>query len=319
MEPPEDVNTTLRTPASRDASSRLTVPATLSRMSRCGSETLMRTSICAARWQITSGRTRPTSSVRPGSVMSNCSKENRSEERASARFSSLPRERSSSPTTSWPSASRVSQTLEPMNPAAPVTRMRTTRQAIGGHIASRRRPAGLLRLELLRLELLRLEFGGAPLHPRRAQAGQHGDAQRLGRPLPTTAAGDEQLDLLLDAELPQARRALVEMVPDEPLAIGVDLPVEVQVHLVEDVVTVRLVWRSTAHCDPSREPERPAAAAPASATRSRSTSSGPAVFAGMSPRSRAYSSSSARRPRRPRCSRDITVPMGVPMISAISL
>ena len=38
-----------------------------------------------------------------------------------ARFSSLPSERSSRPTTSCPSATRRRQRCEPMNPAAPVT------------------------------------------------------------------------------------------------------------------------------------------------------------------------------------------------------
>src|SRR5690349_419043 len=37
------------------------------------------------------------------------------------------------------------------------------------------------------------------------------------------------------------------------------------------------------------------------------------------PRSVAYCSSVLRRLRRPRCSRDMTVPIGVPMMSAISL
>src|ERR1700712_528682 len=39
----------------------------------------------------------------------------------------------------------------------------------------------------------------------------------------------------------------------------------------------------------------------------------------MKPRSRATSASSSRSCLRPRCNRDITVPMGVSMISAISL
>ena len=45
-----------RRPASRAASSRLTVPSTLTRASRPGSPTETRTSTCAARWKTRSGR-----------------------------------------------------------------------------------------------------------------------------------------------------------------------------------------------------------------------------------------------------------------------
>src|SRR5674536_203707 len=71
MEPPEEVNTSLRTPPCRQASSTLIVPSTLSRASSSGSATLTRTSICAARWQTTSGAARLTSSGNNGSVTSN--------------------------------------------------------------------------------------------------------------------------------------------------------------------------------------------------------------------------------------------------------
>src|ERR1035438_7981186 len=53
--PPEDANST-RAPATRAASSTLTVPTTLTCASAAGAATEERTSICAARWHISSGR-----------------------------------------------------------------------------------------------------------------------------------------------------------------------------------------------------------------------------------------------------------------------
>ena len=63
----------------------------------------------------------------------------RDQARASARFASDPVERSSTTSTSWPSASRRSTSVEPMNPAPPVTRTRTV-SPLGrrhGHLALR--------------------------------------------------------------------------------------------------------------------------------------------------------------------------------------
>src|SRR5215472_7692146 len=60
--PPEDANRT-RAPDARTASSRLTVPRMLTWASSAGAVTEARTSICAARWQISSGRNAVTAEV----------------------------------------------------------------------------------------------------------------------------------------------------------------------------------------------------------------------------------------------------------------
>ena len=51
--------------------------------------------------------------------------------RAEARLSSVPVERSSTPTTSWPSARSRSVRVDPMKPAAPVTRTRMAETLVG--------------------------------------------------------------------------------------------------------------------------------------------------------------------------------------------
>src|SRR4051812_19858152 len=112
-------------------------------------------------------------------------------------------------------------------------------------------------------------------------------------------SGDESLDVLLEAELAQARRALVEMLAHLASAGVVDLTVEVEVDLLDHLGTRDVVGVAAAH---------------RSASRSAVSCSGL-----MKPRSRAYCSSALRSARRPRCSLDITVPIGVPMMSAISL
>ena len=93
------------------------------RASRAGSLTETRTSICAARWNTTSGARRSISSATDGSQMSIWWNENSWSlvERASDRFASLPVERLSTTSTEWPSARSRSTRLEPMNPAPPVT------------------------------------------------------------------------------------------------------------------------------------------------------------------------------------------------------
>ena len=55
MDPPDEVCTTLRTPVLRAASASRTVPITLTDASNCGLATERRTSICAAKWNTTSG------------------------------------------------------------------------------------------------------------------------------------------------------------------------------------------------------------------------------------------------------------------------
>src|SRR6201996_6249982 len=125
MDPPDEVCTTLRTPVRRAASARRTVPMTLTEASNCGSATECRTSIWAARWNTTSGRcssrmagrsavSTPASPKASAGLPSRCS-----------RLVARPLVKLSSPATTWPSSSRRSTSVDPMNPAAPVTSART--------------------------------------------------------------------------------------------------------------------------------------------------------------------------------------------------
>jgi hypothetical protein len=59
-------------PPARAASSRLSEPPMLTRESNAGSATLLRTSICAARWQSTSKRPSRTSAALSVEPMSPC-------------------------------------------------------------------------------------------------------------------------------------------------------------------------------------------------------------------------------------------------------
>ena len=96
----------------------------------------------------------------------------------------------------------------------------------------------------------------------------------------------------VEVVLGQARLALVEVSSDTSNVVGAHLTVEVLVDAVQDLGAVAVTGVGVVGHDSSWVPK---------------------------PRSRAYSVSSARSWRRPRCSRDMTVPIGVSMISAISL
>src|SRR6478609_3767883 len=124
MDPPDDVCSTLRTPACRAASASRTVPTTLTIESNWGSATEWRTSIWAARWNTTSGRVSVSSPTRSALTMSAFANSKSSERSAATMFSLRPELRSSSPTTLWPSASKRSTSVDPMKPAAPVTSVR---------------------------------------------------------------------------------------------------------------------------------------------------------------------------------------------------
>src|SRR5690606_32123106 len=106
-------------------------------------------------------------------------------------------------------------------------------------------------------------------------------------------AADQLLEVVTRVVLAQARLAVREVLAD-PVALGLtDLGVEELEELGDRLRAVDVVV--LAHRSP------------------------PSAWAGTRPRSRAYSVSSSRSWPRPRCRRDITVPIGVPMISAISL
>src|SRR4051812_13980958 len=134
MAPPLEVLTKRRTPCSRAASSRLTVPSTLVRASNAGSATDLRTSIWAARWKTTSGcslaKTSRTVAASRMSVV--CSRTPLVS--ASARLDSRPVERLSMTATSSPRARRASTRLEPMKPAPPVTRARIERATLAAAV-----------------------------------------------------------------------------------------------------------------------------------------------------------------------------------------
>src|SRR5690348_4469984 len=116
-------------------------------------------------------------------------------------------------------------------------------------------------------------------------------AQFLRGGLAAAGALDQGLQDDVEVVLRQAGPALVQMLADLAHGGRVEFVVEVLVDAVEHLAAVGLVRVPAAHFAP------PSGVAPAS------------------PRPRAYSSRSARSWRRPRCRRDITVPMGVPMMS----
>ena len=102
------------------------------RASLAGSATDLRTSICAARWKITSGFTRPTRSLTASASRTSTSSSCAPFPSACSRFSRLPVERSSSTVTSSPRASRASTMFEPMKPAPPVTSAFMRRRMLEG-------------------------------------------------------------------------------------------------------------------------------------------------------------------------------------------
>src|SRR6202453_1244720 len=125
MDPPDEVCTTFRTPVRRAASARRTVPMTLTEASNCGPTTDCRTSICAARWNATSGRCSSRMACRSAVTMSASTKKCAGLSARCSRLVARPLAKLSSPTTEWPSANRRSTSVEPMKPAAPVTSART--------------------------------------------------------------------------------------------------------------------------------------------------------------------------------------------------
>src|ERR1700694_2815408 len=124
MDPPDEVCTTLRTPARRAASASRTVPTTLTDASSCGSATERRTSICAARWNTTSGWLSASRPIRSASTMSALANSKSGCWCAFSRFPMRPELRSSTPITECRSASSRSTSVDPMKPAAPVTSVR---------------------------------------------------------------------------------------------------------------------------------------------------------------------------------------------------
>src|SRR6201996_7769859 len=125
MDPPDEVCTTLRTPVRRAASARRTVPMTLTEASNCGSATECRTSIWAARWNTTSGRCSSRMAGRSAVSTPASPKASAGLPARCSRLVARPLVKLSSPATTWPSSSRRSTSVDPMNPAAPVTSART--------------------------------------------------------------------------------------------------------------------------------------------------------------------------------------------------
>ncbi len=107
----------LRVPAARPASITLIVPMMFVSASNCGSFTERRTSICAAWWLTTSGRScANTSATASASVMETSWKL-----APGLMFERRPVARLSMIETSWPSAMKRSTRFDPMKPAPPVT------------------------------------------------------------------------------------------------------------------------------------------------------------------------------------------------------
>src|SRR5881397_935054 len=166
------------------------------------------------------------------------------------------------------------------------------------------RRRGLRRARALFGTLLEGDFGALD---RDAAARGDGLADRRAQPalqlvrgvVAAALAGQELLDVLVDAVLLETRRAVVDVGAQRGVPLGAAFAVEEQVDVGERLFAADLVGRTLAHVV-----HRPA------------TSS---LAPRMKPRSRATSASRSRSWARPRCRRDITVPMGVSMISAISL
>ncbi len=97
------------------------VPSTLMRASFAGSATDLRTSIWAARWKMTSGFARPTTSDTASASRMSISSSVAPFASALSRFSRLPVERLSTMVTSSPRSSSASTRFDPMKPAPPVT------------------------------------------------------------------------------------------------------------------------------------------------------------------------------------------------------
>src|SRR5690606_35478356 len=134
-------------------------------------------------------------------------------------------------------------------------------------------------------------------------------SQPLGCVFPSALAAEQGLDLLLDPVGLEAGAALVE-VPLQFLAgTGVALGVEKQVYVRDDRRAVESIEVGFAHCG-APVPLSVCSDVPVAAS---------TAFSRVDPRSRSTSASWPRGWLRPRCSLDITVPIGVPMISAISL
>src|SRR4051794_37871066 len=134
MAPPLEVLTKRRTPCSRAASRRLTVPSTFVRASKAGSATDLRTSICAARWKTTSGRSLANSSPTTDASRMSTTCRRAPLVSASPRLDSRPVERLSRTATSSPRSSRASTRLDPMKPAPPVTRARMERATLASAV-----------------------------------------------------------------------------------------------------------------------------------------------------------------------------------------
>ena len=111
---------------------------------------------------------------------------------------------------------------------------------------------------------------------------------------PDARAAHDLLQRDVEVVLGEAGLALAEVGCDAPHVVGAHLAVEVLVDAVQDLGAVTVSGVGVLGHDSSWVPL-------------------------PKPRSLAYSVSRPRSWRRPRCSRDITVPIGVPMISAISL
>jgi hypothetical protein len=112
-------NTTFA-PTARAASRTLIVPSTFDLASAAGSATDLRTSICAARWKITSGALRSTASRTASPSATEVVTSSAPAPTRSAR----PLDRSSTTVTRSPRASTAPTRCDPMNPAPPVTTTR---------------------------------------------------------------------------------------------------------------------------------------------------------------------------------------------------
>ena len=279
------------------------VPTTLTMASPTGSSTLARPSERAARCTTTSGRCRSTTASRPPRTTSARwnSKRPSPWARASSRLASVPVDRSSTATTRRPSASSRSTRVDPMKPAPPVTstvrvrtvgllspRARLTSRPCPTVVAARQRRAGTAHgaCSCRRSRMRSTSWGGA------------WSAQRVA---------DDRTQLGLEVAASRAGQA-VGQVRLEPIQLVLgQLAVHEQVELVEELVAV--------HDTTSRHGRAVGGGRLVSVRGNHpASSSSPRM-----PRSLAYSVNACCRPFLPRWIRDITVPTGVPMISAISL
>src|SRR3954468_24343327 len=108
-----------------------------------------------------------------------------------------------------------------------------------------------------RFRLLGAELRVVDFHPYGLELGHDAQPECFRCAVSSARTGDQDFDRLLDAELAQAGRALVQVLPDHVPAVRIHFTVEVEIDLFDDLATVGLVWAAAAHVPASPARTRP--------------------------------------------------------------